>query len=170
MDHQALANRLGAFALALADRQAAVVQAKLGLAPTRAAALVSVGADPGIAATALARVLGVTQSVAARLSDDLMRLGWLEKRGGRTGRDLALHLTQTGQALRGKILAARHEAVQELLATLPIAAQTTLATQIDALLGALSVDRRGADHLCRLCDEAACGLAACPVELCVAER
>lgn len=160
----ALANRLGALATALGDRQARAASQATGLAPGRVAAIISVGADPGIGATALAQVLGITQSVAARLADDLQREGLVDKRPGRTGRDVALHLTPAGEALRARLLAARATAAAEVLAALDSPAQAALAPVIDRLLAALTPDRRTADHICRFCDEVACGAEDCPVE------
>jgi DNA-binding MarR family transcriptional regulator len=159
-----LANRLGALATALADRQAQAAAQATGLAPGRVAAIISVGADPGIGATALAQVLGITQSVATRMADDLVREGVVEKRPGRTGRDLALHLTAAGEALRARLLEARARAAGLALSDLDPSARAQLAPVIDRLLTALTRDRRTADHICRFCDEVACGAEDCPVE------
>jgi DNA-binding MarR family transcriptional regulator len=160
----ALVNRLGALVVALGDRQADAVGRSLGLSPSRAAALVSIGADPGIGATALAAVLGITQSVATRLADDLQREALIVKRPGRTGREVALHLTEAGWALRTRVLEARRDVAAAALAELPREVVLSLAPALDRLLEALTTDRRGADHICRLCDEEACGLDTCPVE------
>lgn len=160
----ALANRLGALATALGDRQARAAAQATGLAPGRVAAIISVGADPGIGATALALVLGNTQSVATRMADDLLREGLVEKRAGRTGRDVALHLTPAGEVLRTRLLAARAQAAAEVLGALDASAQAALAPVLDRLLTALTPDRRTADHICRFCDEVACGSEDCPVE------
>lgn len=160
----ALANRLGALATALVDRQAQAAAQATGLAPGRVAAIISVGADPGIGATALAAVLGITQSVATRLADDLQREGLLDKRPGRTGRDVALHLTPAGEALRARLLAARGGASAQVLAVLDPMMQAALALALDQLLTAVTPDRRTADHICRFCDEVACGAEDCPVE------
>ena len=51
-----------------------------------------------------------------------------------------------------------------ILAGLSAADQARLAPLVDALLAALTPDVRTADHICRLCDEDACGLDDCPVE------
>lgn len=162
--HPALVNRLGAFVVAMGDRQADAVTRSLGLSPTRAAALVSIGVTPGIGATALAAVLGITQSVATRLADDLQREGLIEKRPGRTAREVALHLTEAGQALRARVLDTRGNVAAAALAALPADLQQALAPALDRLLEALTTDRHEADHICRLCDEEACGLDTCPVE------
>lgn len=160
----ALINRLGALCVALGDHHSRAVSTATGLAPGRAAALVSIGADPGIGATRLAPILGLTQSVVARLCDDLAREGLLEKRPGRTARDVALVLTAAGQTMRARILALRAEATAKALSAVPAADLAALAPVIDHLLTALTPDAARADHICRLCDEDACGLADCPVE------
>jgi DNA-binding MarR family transcriptional regulator len=160
----ALTNRLGAFAVALGDRQAEAVARSLGLNPTRAAALVSIGADPGLGATALAAVLGITQSVATRLAEDLLRAGLVEKRPGRTAREVALCLTDAGRSLRHRILATRAEVAATAVDAVPPDMRDALALALDRLLEKFSTDRRRADHICRLCDEDACGQESCPVE------
>ena len=163
MNGPALRNRLGALALALSDRQAAAVARGTGLSPSRAAALVSIGNDPGLGVGGLARVLGLTQSVATRLVDDLARAGLVAKAPGRTGREVALTLSPDGATRRDRVLGLREEAARAALAALP-AGDAPLVALIGALLAALTTDRAGADRMCRLCDEEACGLDDCPVE------
>lgn len=162
--HPALVNRLGALVVAMGDRQSDAIGQSLGLSPTRAAALVSIGASPGIGATALAAILGITQSVATRLAEDLQREALVEKRPGRTARDVALHLTEAGHVLRTRVLDTRNEVAAAVLAEVPADLQRALAPALDRLLEVLTTSRVQADHICRLCDEEACGLDTCPVE------
>lgn len=159
-----LTNRLSALGVALGDRQANAVTRATGLSASRAAAIVSIGADPGISATRLAPVIGVTQSVAARLSDDLIRSGHVAKAPGGSAREMSLRLTPAGEGLRAQILRVRLAEAEAILAGLSAADQARLAPLVDALLAALTPDVRTADHICRLCDEDACGLDDCPVE------
>lgn len=163
MTHDLLVNRLGALGLALHDRQARAVAVGTGLSESRAAALVSVGADPGIGVGRLSEVLGVTQSVATRIVDDLAGEGLLAKGPGRTGREVALTLTPEGAATRARILALRAGVLHEALGDVPAGAGPLL-TLVDALLTSLTRSPREGDRICRLCDEEACGLDDCPVE------
>ena len=48
--------------------------------------------------------------------------------------------------------------------------RTALSGLIERLLGALTRDRRHADHICRLCDERVCPGDTCPVECAVTGR
>lgn len=165
MDRPSLLNRLGALALALHDRQARAVALGAGLSPSRAAALVSVGAAPGLGVGELAAIVGVTQPVATRLLADLERDGLLRRE--REGRAVRLALTPEGAALRDRVLALRAEEAGTALALAerdaPAGAAPLLAL-VDALLAALTSDAAAGDRICRLCDEAACGLGECPVE------
>lgn len=161
MDDPALPNRLGALALALHDRQAQAVARGMGLSASKAAAVVSVGADPGIGVGRLADVVGVTQPVATRLCDELAAAGLLRK--ARKGREVALRLTPEGDAARARVLAIRRGAAEAALGALPAGA-ALLGPLVDAVLAALTTDRRTCDRMCRLCDEDACGREDCPVE------
>lgn len=158
-----LTNRLGALGLALHDRQARAVAESTGLSESRAAAVVSVGVDPGIGVGRLAEVLGVTQPVATRIADDLVGAGFLAKGPGRTGREVALSLTPEGAAMRARILALRAGVVRGAMGDVPAGAGPLLAL-VDSLLASLTGSPREADRICRLCDEEGCGLDDCPVE------
>lgn len=134
-----------------------------GMGPSAVAALVTLGPCSGSTIGTLAAIVGVTHSVAVRLVDTLVEAGLVERRTGQDRRAVALSLTPAGAALRQRLLAARAERVARALATLPAAHQAILAEAVDTLLASLTPDRRVADHLCRYCDEDACG-AHCPVE------
>lgn len=158
------ANLLGALALALTDRIAQETQTRAEHGATAPAALVSVGVDPGLSVGALAQTIGLTHSATVRLVDRLARDGLVERRGGMDGRSVGLHLTRRGAARRRAILNGRNEVLSEVLTSLPAGDQAALASLIEALLGAMTRDRRQADHICRLCDEDVCPETTCPVE------
>lgn len=164
MNTDRTANLLGALALALTDRmtQEAEMRAEHGAAAP--AALVSVGIDPGLSVGALAQTIGLTHSATVRLVDRLGRDGLMERRDGPDGRSVGLHLTRQGAARRRAILKGRHRVLSEALAALPTSDQAALTSLIEALLGAITLDRQQADHICRLCDEDVCPEATCPVE------
>lgn len=163
MNNDSLPNRLGALALALTDAQAAAARRVTGLGPSAAAVIATLGVTPGAAIVDLARVAGVTHSVMVRTVEALRREGLVERRADDDGRRVALVLTVEGARMRTAMLDARATAVAQALAALPAAGRAALAPALDAMLAALTSGREGADHLCRLCDEDACG-AGCPVE------
>jgi DNA-binding MarR family transcriptional regulator len=158
-----LANRLGALALGLSDAQEAAAMAASGLGPTACAALLAVGVTPGASIGEVAPVAGVSHSVMVRATDALAVAGLVTRAVGADRRRVALRLTPAGAAARAAILAARAAALEGALAPLTAPERAALDGVLDRLLAGLTTGRRQADHLCRLCDEDACG-AACPVE------
>ena len=158
------ANLLGALALALTDRMTEETETRAEHGAAAPAALVSVGADPGLSVGTLAQTVGLTHSATVRLVDRLARDGLVERRGGMDGRSVGLHLTRRGAARRRAVLKGRHQVLSEALAALPAGDQAALTPLIEALLGAMTRDRQQADHICRLCDEDVCPEKICPVE------
>ena len=158
------ANLLGALALALTDRMTEETETRAMHGAAAPAALVSVGVDPGLSVGALAHTIGLTHSATVRLVDRLSGDGLMERRDGLDGRSVGLLLTRRGAARRRTILKGRNQVLSEALAVLPAGDQAALVPLIEALLGAMTRDRRQADHICRLCDEDVCPEATCPVE------
>ncbi|MDA0674285.1 MAG: MarR family transcriptional regulator, partial [Cyanobacteria bacterium] len=107
------ANLLGALALGLADsiQQVAATQAESG--GETAAALVTLGAEPGLSLNHLRQILHLSQPGTVRLVDRLASQGLVERRSGRDGRTLALYLTPAGQARRQRILRDRRLPLQQ---------------------------------------------------------
>jgi DNA-binding MarR family transcriptional regulator len=159
----AAANRLGALALALTDAQTAAVRRAGGLGPAATAALVALGVDPGAPIAELARVAGLTHSVMVRAVEGLVADGLVARGAAADRRRAALTLTQAGAARRDALLTARRAVLDRARAALAPEAAAGFDAAVDAMLAALTDGRDGADRLCRLCDEAACG-PACPVE------
>jgi len=159
-----LANLLGALSLALADAQMAAAREASGMSPSACAALVTLGASPGATIGALARVLGLSHSVTVRIVEGLVEAGLVERVAGADRREVALRLSPKGADLRGAILGARAASLDRALAVLPPDDQIGFGEMLATLLTGLTHGRREADHICRLCDEDACGLDICPVE------
>jgi DNA-binding MarR family transcriptional regulator len=169
MDNERTANLLGALALALSDRMTEEAETRAEHGAAAPAALVSVGADPGLSVGALAQIIGITHSATVRLVDRLAGDGLMERCAGVDGRSVGLRLTRRGAARRRAILNGRQQVLSQALATLPEDGRAALTPLIETLLGAMTADRRQADHICRLCDEDVCPEAICPVE-CAALR
>ena len=164
MDVDRTTNLLGALALALTDRMTEEAEMRAEHSAAAPAALVSVGIDPGVSVGALAQTIGLTHSATVRLIDRLANDGLMERRDGPDGRSVGLHLTRRGTVRRRAILKGRHQVLSEVLEALPASDQSVLTTLIETLLGAMTLDRPQANHICRLCDEDTCPGATCPVE------
>lgn len=163
------ANLLGALVTALNDdlELAAAEAAEHGSAFP--AALVSVRWQPGLTIEALRRVLGLSHSGTVRLLDRLERDGSVERRAGRDGRSVALQLTPQGRQQVRRILERRRAVMANALGLLSPAEQQHLLKLVEKLLAGLTRGLEHSDHICRLCDEAVCPDASCPVGCAVRE-
>jgi DNA-binding MarR family transcriptional regulator len=159
-----LSNLLGALALAVSDEQARRMQAAVDLGPSALASLVTLGEYPGESITTLSRILDLTHSATVRLVDDLERRGLVHRQPGLDRRAVGLVLSPRGLALRSVAMQARAAALGAALAGLGPEERASLERCVTHLLNNLTTSRRAADHICRLCDEVACGLDDCPVE------
>jgi DNA-binding MarR family transcriptional regulator len=122
---------------------------------------------PGLSIERLRRILGLSHSGTVRLLDRLEREGAVERKAGRDGRSVAVHLTQEGRRHVRAILNRRRSVMGSALELLAPAEQDQLRHLVEKLLAGMTRDREHSDHICRLCDAAACPLAACPVECAV---
>jgi DNA-binding MarR family transcriptional regulator len=163
-DTGSLPNLLGAFALALGDAQIGAARKASGLSSTANAAVISLGLYDGETIGALARVIGVTHSVAVRLSGQLVADGLVERVSGHDKREVGLRLTAAGHAMRTRILAAREDAIDSFLGAIGETERASLRDIVSAMLVKATTSRHVADRLCRFCDEGACGGNQCPVE------
>jgi DNA-binding MarR family transcriptional regulator len=159
-----IANRLGALALALGDEMLGAIAASDGPGPSDAAALVTVGAEPGSSLEALAGMLALSQSATVRLIDRLEAAGLIERRHGPDRRTLALHLSGAGERRMQAILNRRESALVKALGALSASERETLGALMGKMLSAMTDSDQRASQICRLCDEVACGLESCPVE------
>jgi MarR family transcriptional repressor of emrRAB len=165
MDTERDANLLGALALGLSDDMQAAVRQQTGLSPTACAVLATLGPFPGETIGVVARVLGVTHSVAVRVIEDLVQRGLVARTRGEDRRQVKLTLTDDGMAMRDTIMAARNTVLNQALEVLTTENREQLEAMVSAMLIKLTRSREKADHLCRLCDEFVCTRATCPVEL-----
>lgn len=158
------ANLLGAFALAVTDAMTAAVAAAADRGGSGPAALVLIHDEPGGSVETLRGGLGLSQPGAARLVDTLVADGLVERRPGPDGRTWALHLTSGGAARARRLLRARADVLADVLAPLSATDRRALTPILEGALGALVQDEPHAVMICRLCEERACPLDACPVE------
>ena len=160
------ANLLGALSVAAADRirARAETQAQNGGAAPAALVALTTFLD-GCSIDELSAVVGLSQSATVRLVDRLEAQGLVSRRAAADGRAVAVRLLPTGRAAGSAILAARAEAVEELLVGLSAAERDTLAELMERLLAALVATGAHRGHICRLCDPDACGhwIGKCPV-------
>jgi DNA-binding MarR family transcriptional regulator len=150
------ANLLGTLALAVTDRIEAVARETLDRAGETPAAVVVIGYGPGLSNDKLRRILGLSHPGAVRLVDRLVDDALVERRPGRTKRDVALHLTPRGERARLKLLKGRLAAVRSLIEPLTPGEQETLAALIHKALAAIGTCEMERYTLCRLCDDRVC--------------
>jgi DNA-binding MarR family transcriptional regulator len=153
-------NVIGAWVLAVADAMRLAVEESAGLSGAGPAALVAVVADPGIRIDDLKRVLGLTHPGTVRLVDRLVDRGWVERRPG-TGRTVHVMPTRNGRQAEKRLIAAREQAVADLMAVLAAPQRRQLARAVAPMLSQQTRDLDSRRRLCRLCDRPAC--AECPV-------
>lgn len=163
-DKRRTANLLGATALAVTDLALTGATAAAGVSGSGAAALVVLGADPGISVTELGRRVGLTQSAAARMVDALEGRGLVERRPT-LGKWVAVHPTDAGRAAAADLLEARGDRLVAIVDTLPAADQEALARVLELLLRAVYAEVGSSERVCRLCDRPCCTEAGaiCPV-------
>lgn len=157
-------NRLGALALALDDAQLTAVWEATGLGESACTILMSLGARPGLTIGELARIAGLTHSVMVRSVAGLERSKLVVRKRGSDRRNVTLRLTASGIRARQSIVNSRSAALDGALTALSHEQLLRLEDIMTPLLVGLTTGRAQSDHLCRLCDEPACG-SDCPVEL-----
>jgi DNA-binding MarR family transcriptional regulator len=161
------ANLLGAAVTALNDELAGATASAAEHGAAFPAALVSVHWAPGLSIEQLRRIVGLSHSGTVRLLDRLELEGTVERKAGRDGRSVAVHLTASGRKHVRTILDRRRSVMGDALDILAPAEQDQLRHLVEKLLAGLTRDREHSDHICRLCDQVACPLATCPVECAV---
>jgi MarR family transcriptional repressor of emrRAB len=160
-----LTNLAAAFALAATDDMLAAIEAMSGMIAGAPAALATIHAYPGISLDTLRKFLRLTPSGAGRLVDRLVAADLAERRAGSSDqRFIALHLTRRGHGIAKLVLAARRDAMGPPLAALASQEQAMLEKLLSKMLSAMTPDRERCDHICRLCEIAACPQDVCPVE------
>jgi MarR family transcriptional regulator, negative regulator of the multidrug operon emrRAB len=165
-----LANLVGAWALAVADRLEAATAAAAGRGGQSPAALVALDEFAGGGTIEdLSGVLGLTHSATVRLVDGLVADGYVaRRRSAGDRRAVTLVLTGSGRPAARRIARARAQAVEATLEGLTDAQRRSLTRLAEQLTGdlvsrRLEERRHGAPPpggwLCRMCDFDACGRA-----------
>jgi MarR family transcriptional regulator, negative regulator of the multidrug operon emrRAB len=164
MKKQQLTNILGGLAVAITDAQMQAMGKATALSPSECAAVLSLGANPGLSIQSLAGILGLSHSASVRLCAGLAAKGLLDRMTGEDKRVVMLTLTAQGATMRSVLVDARESVLGEAISTLPEPDQVAFGRLISDMLERLTASRAQADHICRLCDETACPSALCPVE------
>lgn len=160
-----LANLLGAQALGITDAIQAAAERAVGREAAAPGALVAIEAYPGESIGTLRQSVGLTASGTVRLVDRLAEDGLVQRRPGRDGRSVALHLTGEGLAALARVRTAREQALETCLESLDGAEREQLEALLDKVVAGLASDRPEALHVCRLCDrEACCDRVGCPLD------
>lgn len=171
MGNRRTENLLGALAVALTDEIRAATEGASSYGVSGAAALTTVVAYPGESLNALAKTLGLTPAGASRLADRLESDGLIRREGGtRDARARGVVPTDAGHERADALLAARRATIARALAPLSDEQRAQLVAIVEVMLTALTPDRQTCDHICRLCDIAACPQEICPVELAALSR
>ena len=160
-------NLIGAFALALVDRMSDAIDREGGLGGTSAAALLLVNHGHVRRIDDLRAPLALTQAGVVRLVDRLVASGLARRVAAADGdrRTVSLALTRPGTARARALMRARERAIGELLASLAPAQVAALGPVSDQVLASIAREDPAPGRLCRYCDEGACDLSRCPVEL-----
>ena len=151
-----IANLLGALSLAVMDRIEHGAREVVGRGGETPAALIVIGYGQGMTNDKLRRILGLSHSGTVRLVDRLVSDRLVERRPGKDGREVALHLTASGAASRNELLASRISAVTSLLDVLSPAERKQLETLIRELLARQDTSEMDRFTICRMCDDRVC--------------
>ncbi|ABE37780.1 MarR family transcriptional regulator [Rhodopseudomonas pseudopalustris] len=157
-------NMLGAVSIVLADEIWAAVNDTLETSGETAAALIMLGAHPGIPIKELGRALALSHSGAVRLVDRLEKEGVVRRKEGRDARTVLLHLTPAGTKLRRSVLKERARVLERALAVLSAEEVRVLGAYLDRMLRGLLTERRLGYRFCRMCEEECCVPHDCPVD------
>ncbi|MCC5601212.1 MarR family winged helix-turn-helix transcriptional regulator [Nostoc favosum] len=164
MTEERTLNLLGALALSVVDGLNAVVEASVGHGGETPAALVTLGAEPGLSINTLRQVLNLSHPGTVRLIDRLETQGLVERRAGSDGRTLALFLTDAGHERRQTILTERRQQLQFAVTSLTPDEYEQLTQLLEKMLTAMTTNELRAFAICRLCEEEVCPSECCPVD------
>jgi DNA-binding MarR family transcriptional regulator len=158
-----LSNQIGALALGLTDRlRSATANAADGSGET-AAALVTIGAQPGMTVAMLAKAVGLSHPGAVRVADRLEAKGWISRGKGADKRNVTLSLTPQGQVQCDAALAARAALLDTILGPLEPSDALRFAGLMNGVLKRLAETQApDSPAICRLCQRESCGEADCP--------
>jgi MarR family transcriptional regulator, negative regulator of the multidrug operon emrRAB len=157
------ANLLGAVALALVDAMEGACREVVKHGGEAAAALSTIGLEPGLTNQRLSEILGLSHPGTVRLLDKLVQEGLVERRTARDdARAVALHLSAAGEERWRKLLFQRRRALADVVERLAQRDQEQLGVLLEKVLVTLPRDELHAYAICRLCEVPACK--DCPVE------
>lgn len=159
-----VSNMLGALAIILADEMREAVDEALRTTGETAAALIMLGAHPGVQIGELATALHLTHSGAVRLVDRLQKEELVRREMGRDSRTVVLSLTREGAKRRLVALRQRDRVLERALAYLSDAEAEVLGHCVDKMLRGLLTKKEHGYRYCRMCDEDTCVPEHCPVE------
>ena len=163
MTKQRTANLLGALACEIAERLDRRLTNHPNGSDSAAAALNVIGFYEGCSNNALSRALKLSHTTTVRLIDKLVEQGLVERREGIDRRGVSLFLTRQGREQARTIVKDRCLALSEIVDVLSERQRTQFDKLAEILLRSLTTSAQEADHICRLCDDAACPPEDCPV-------
>jgi DNA-binding MarR family transcriptional regulator len=158
-----ITNALSAWINIGADAALEAAAHATGLPERGLAALVLIDSHPSCSVDWLYHRLGITQSGTVRLLDRLESSGLIARDRQLGRREVAVAIAQPGRGVLTRGLAARMQAMDDLVAPLSGREREQLAGLIGKALSCQARSRARADTVCRLCDWDAC-TAACPVD------
>jgi MarR family transcriptional regulator, negative regulator of the multidrug operon emrRAB len=159
------ANLLGAAALAIAEAVTGAISVSGGRSEAAKAALAVLLQWPPRSIGHLAKVLRRSHSATVRLIEELEGQGLVAKNTSEDRRAIELNLTAQGRREAQRLIAARGDMLDGMVGRLGNAERRELTRLLEKLLPMLTPDREACDHICRLCELAACPQDRCPVEL-----
>lgn len=151
-----IANLLGALSLAVMDRIEDRACDLIGHGGETPAALVVIGYASGMTNDKLRRILGLSHSGTVRVVDRLVSDRLVERRPGKDRREVALHLTAKGAAIRKDLLASRIAAVASFLDVLSPSEEKRLGELIRNVLARQDTSELDRFTICRMCDDRFC--------------
>jgi DNA-binding MarR family transcriptional regulator len=165
MKNDYLENILGAFTTALTSNIESEVSNLGGRSLNHETALVAIYNHPDEGIDKLSKVLGLTHSGAVRLVGTLINEGLLVRRQNpNDARAAVLCVTEAGQQRVQKILQARAQTIESVVASLSDQQKEQLLPIIELALSSITKNETEARRICRLCNEGVCKSIGCPVE------
>ena len=157
------ANLLGALAGEVANRIERQGKVHPNETNSAVAALNVIGFYEGCSNGALSRALGLSHTATVRLVDKLELAGFVLSEIGTDKRSVALRLTDLGRERTRIVIRERCMRLADVIDVLTAQQRRQLDDIAETLLKSMVTAARDADHICRLCDDAACSPARCPV-------
>jgi MarR family transcriptional repressor of emrRAB len=167
IEAQRTGNLLGAAALAITGAIDTAISSGEGRSQAANAALAVMLQWPPRSIGHLAGVLRRSHSATVRLIEELEAEKLVAKSPGADRRAVVATLTAEGRREARRVVGMRAESLGDLMRGLSAEDRRDLTRLLEKMLPALTPDRQACDHICRLCELAACPQDRCPVELAV---